>query len=131
MAFAWGGETPPTGSQPLSEILITVEKESFGTLSDVEFDDGVWEAKVCKAGVCEKLYFNPTSGELVRRRLSEADETPQGNVKPLSEIVKLVEAKGLGTITEIEYDDGFWEVELRKDGKLNRVFVNPVSGEIN
>jgi hypothetical protein len=32
--------------------------------------------------------------------------------KPLSEIIRSVEDQRLGAITEVDYDDGFWEVEV-------------------
>ena len=53
------------------------------------------------------------------------DESLPANAKPLSEI------KGYKTITELEFDDGVWKVELHQpDGKEVRIKVDPVSGAI-
>ncbi|MEA2814748.1 MAG: hypothetical protein QOI93_2445 [Rhodospirillaceae bacterium] len=60
-----------------------------------------------------------------------SDESPPANAKPLSEIIKSVEDKGYKTITELEFDDGVWKVEVHQpDGKEIHIKVDPVSGAI-
>ena len=60
-----------------------------------------------------------------------SDESPPANAKPLSEIIKSVEDKGYKTITELEFDDGVWQVEVHQpDGKEVHIKVDPVSGAI-
>ena len=60
-----------------------------------------------------------------------SDELPPPNSKPLSEIIKVVEDKGWKTITEVEFDDGYWEIEAHQaDGKEIKLKVNPITGEI-
>ncbi len=36
-------EVPPANAKPLSEIIKVVEDQGFRTISEVEFDDGVWK----------------------------------------------------------------------------------------
>lgn len=59
------------------------------------------------------------------------DESPPANAKPLSEIIKAVEDQGYKTITEVEFEDGAWEIEVHqpknKEVKLN---VDAVSGAV-
>lgn len=60
-----------------------------------------------------------------------SDETPPANAKPLSSIIKAVEDRGLKTITEIEFEDGKWEIEVHQaNGKETEIHVDPVSGQI-
>jgi hypothetical protein len=60
-----------------------------------------------------------------------SDELPPANAKPLSEIIKAVEDKGNKTITDIEFDDGVWKIEVHQpDGKEAHIKVDPVSGAI-
>jgi peptidase YpeB-like protein len=60
-----------------------------------------------------------------------SDELPPANAKPLSEIIKAVEDKGLKTITEVDFDDGVWKIEARQaDGKEITLEVDPVAGEV-
>ncbi len=60
-----------------------------------------------------------------------SDELPPANAKPLSEIIKAVEAQGYKTITEVEFDDNVWKIEAHQpDGKEVHVQVDPLSGAI-
>jgi hypothetical protein len=59
------------------------------------------------------------------------DSPPPPNAKPLSSIIKTVEDRGFGTITEVEFEDGKWEIELhRASGKEIEIHVDPVSGQV-
>ena len=130
LSIAWAGELPPPGSKPLSALLKSLEGQELGVFTSTEFDEGWWEIKVCKAGACQKLYIDPKSGEEKRRRQADShDELPPANAKPLSAIVQSIEDRGLGAIREIEFDEGFWEVELRRDGRNIKLYVDPRTGE--
>jgi uncharacterized membrane protein YkoI len=59
------------------------------------------------------------------------DETPPANAKPLSAIIKTVEDRHYGTITEVGFDDGKWEIEVHQaGGKEKEIHVDAVSGQI-
>lgn len=59
------------------------------------------------------------------------DETPPANAKPLSVIIKTVEDRHYGTITEVEFDDGKWKIEVHQaGGKEKEIHVDAVSGQI-
>ena len=123
------GDAPPADGKPLSEILQVVEKQPATRVAEVEFDDGRWEVKACDAAGCQKLEIDPRTGEVARRRSSGRDELPAADAKPLSAIARWVEASGQGVIEEIEFDDGVWEVDVRKDGRKAKLVIDPVSGE--
>jgi hypothetical protein len=60
-----------------------------------------------------------------------SDEKPPAGAKPLSEIIKAVEDQALGVVTEVEFEDGLWKLEVHKpDGKEMDLRVNPISGQI-
>ena len=60
------------------------------------------------------------------------DERPPANAKPLSEIIKGVEAAGHKTIVELEFEDGVYEIEaIDAQGKEVKLKVYPVSGKVN
>jgi hypothetical protein len=126
----WAGDVPPEGAKPLSEILESVEGQKLGVFSEAEFDDGLWELKVCEANGCRKLYIAPKSGDEIRRRKADSDEIPPANARPLSMIIRSVEAQGSEAVTEIEFVDGFWEVDLRGEGKKTKLIIDPMTGEI-
>lgn len=127
---AEASELPPADGKPLSAIIKTVEDLGLGVIRGAEFDDGLWEVAVCKGRDCLDLYLDPRTAQEQRRRNDDSDDAlPPAGAKPLSEIIRSLEARNLGTITEIELDDGHWETELRKDGRKVRMNLDPKTGE--
>jgi peptidase YpeB-like protein len=60
-----------------------------------------------------------------------SDELPPANAKPLSEIIKAVENKGYKTITNVEFDDGAWKIEVHQpDSNEVHINVDPVTRTI-
>jgi hypothetical protein len=129
LSGAGAGELPPPGTKPLSAILKLVEDQRIGSISVAEFDDGLWEVEVCDAEACQKLYLDPLTGEEKRRRKTDSDEIPPANSMPISTIIHSVEDRGLGAVTEVDFDDGVWEVELLKDGRKIKLAMDPMNGE--
>lgn len=129
LSVVLAGEAPPPYSRPLSAILSSVEMQRLGGIAEAEFDSGLWEVKVCDARACQKLYIDPRSGRETRRRSTGAEEMPPANAKLLSTIVESIESTRSEVITEVEFDDGFWEVELRKDGRKTKLAIDPTTGE--
>jgi uncharacterized membrane protein YkoI len=71
------------------------------------------------------------ASSLVARANWFRDETPPPNAKPLSTIIKTVEDRGYGTITEVEFEDGKWEIEVHQPGgKEKEIHVDAISGQI-
>ncbi|OOP57860.1 MAG: hypothetical protein AYP45_01050 [Candidatus Brocadia carolinensis] len=67
----------------------------------------------------------------MRRRNTVFDEILPAKVLALSTIIQSVEARELWIITEVEFDTGFWEVEIRKDGQKIKLAIDPRNGEIS
>lgn len=60
-----------------------------------------------------------------------SDEKPPAGAKPLSEIIKMLEEQGLTVITEVEFEDGAWKIEVyQPDGRELDVKVDPMTGQI-
>ncbi len=62
--------------------------------------------------------------------IADADERPSMVVKPLVEIITMLEAEGYSPITEISMENGIWEVEAYKDNVERELRVNPLTGQI-
>ena len=60
---------------------------------------------------------------------ADDDRLPR-DARPLSEIVSNLERAGYGRITDIEYDDGRWEVKAFNEGRRVELHVDPVTGRI-
>lgn len=61
---------------------------------------------------------------------AHATDKPPADVRPLSEIVIMLEQKGYSPIGEIEFDDGRWEAKVWKEDKKRKLKIDPRSGEI-
>jgi uncharacterized membrane protein YkoI len=122
---------PPKDSKPLSEILKMVEGQKAGVIFEAEFDHGLWEVEVYKNNTEITFYLDPKSGKESRRSESNdrPSELPPQDGKPLSEIVKAVESETGGVVTDVEFDDGFWEVTVSKDGRKMKMDLDPRSGQ--
>ncbi|MCF6156553.1 MAG: PepSY domain-containing protein [Candidatus Brocadia sp.] len=129
LTAALAGEILPPGNKPLSLILKSVEERKLGSITEAEFEDGLWEVKICGAAACQKLYLDPRTGDEKRRRKTDSDEIPLANAMSISTIIQSIEARGMGTVIEVDFDDGFWEVELRKDRQKMKLVVDPMTGE--
>lgn len=131
LTFAQTSKLPPEGSKPVSEIVQSVEKLNLGVITEVEFEDGYWEVEIQKGDTEIELHLDPKTCEILRRK-EKRDPThnvpPEGS-KPLSEIVQSVEKRDLGTITEVEFEDGFWEFEIRKTAMKIKLYVDPRTGK--
>lgn len=121
-------DVPPPNTMPLSAIIRSIETGGHGALKSIEFDDGFWEAEVCDAA-CKKLYIQPQSGEIKRTEHEDRENElpPQGSL-PLSTIVASLEKQKLGVITEVEFEDGFWEVKIHKNGTKRQLNMDPKTG---
>ena len=60
----------------------------------------------------------------------DKDEIPPATAKPLSEIIRSLEADGHSVITDIDFDDWVWVVRTYKAGLEFELRVDPVTGEV-
>jgi len=61
----------------------------------------------------------------------DKDEIPPATAKPLSEIIRSLEADGHSVITDIDFDDWVWVVRSYKAGFEFELRVDPVTGEVS
>jgi hypothetical protein len=113
-------DLPPSDGQSLTAIVQSVEREGLGAIRSVEYErdwwqiSGLWEITVCKEN-CFKLYIDSKTGEERHRRPKNSkDELPPANTQGPSAIAKSFEDGKLGHITEIEFEQGVWQVEYRE-----------------
>jgi hypothetical protein len=137
-------DVPPSNGQSLAAIVQSVEQNGLGVIQSIEYErewwqlSGSWEIKTCKER-CLRLRIDPKSGKEVHRKSYDLEqELPPVNTQGPSVIATSFERGKLGVITEIEFEDGVWQVEFRENGGLwgaweatkRRVFQpapNPVS----
>jgi uncharacterized membrane protein YkoI len=125
-------DTPPEGTRPLSEIAAAVERMNLGVITGIEMDDGRWEVEICGSENCVKLHVDPKTGEVLKRRnRSDCDEErPPKDAIPLSRILGNAESGDGVVVKEVEFDDGYWEIDLVRDGRERKIKVHPLTGEL-
>ena len=67
-------EIPPEGSIPLSEIIASFEIEGHTFITEVEFEDGVWEIEFVSGDEKYELEIDPMTGEALSDEPVKADD---------------------------------------------------------
>ena len=133
IAPATAGSRPPAGSKPLSEILQGVEQRASEVVLSAEFDSRSWEILACDAGGrrCREITVDPRTGKELRSIPESADDLmPPSNGKPASTIARSVEESKVGVITELEFDDSQWEVQVRAEQGRAKLYIDPISADV-
>ena len=126
-------QTAAEGSLPLSDILRIVEAEGARTVYSADAHRRSWEVVSCegRSRVCREDVLDPNTGA-VRNSETEAVWTlpPEGSL-PASDVAAMVEAMNIGAITEMDFDDREWDVEVRASvGSRAELKINPATGEV-
>lgn len=135
LGMAVGSLTAPGAAKgmegmPLSVLLRSLEEKAYGIPVEAEFDDGYWKVTVCKPDACRRAHVDPRTAEEMRwRRAHHHYGLPPEGALPLSAVVQIVESRGLGMIEEVEFDNGAWKFDLRREGRKHRLYIDPGTGE--
>ncbi len=124
--------SPPAGSIALSQILAGIEANGTRTVSSAEFELRRWEIVSCpgRNRVCSEDYVDPVTGASTQSSRETVMILPPRNALPASQVAARVEAMGIGTITEMGFDDRRWEVELRNGIRSAELRIDPVTGAV-
>ena len=78
------------------------------------------------------VYLDRATGqELRRERENDIERMPPPDAKPLSAIALSLEQRGLGGITDVEFDNRQWDVDVRNaQGQRAELKVDPMTAEI-
>jgi uncharacterized membrane protein YkoI len=129
--LAFAADLPPQGSKSAADVAKIVENLGVGTVTDLEFDDGRWEAKVYNQAKAERtvVHVDALTGEVKHQkvRAKAKEEVPPTGSKALSDV--LHDAKNVGTVVDVEFDHGRWEVEHFLNGQKKKLELDPKTGE--
>ena len=98
-----------SGAISSAEVRRIVLAAGYVRVSDIEFDDGFWEAEAVDASGREiDLVLHPVSGEILTAPRDPAGATPLS----ATEITAKLTAAGYSRISDLEFDDdGYWEAD--------------------
>ena len=68
LSQAIAGEKPPSNSMTLSEIAKSLESKGYSPITDISFEDGVWEVEAYKAGEERELKVDPANADIISDR---------------------------------------------------------------
>ncbi len=113
-------DRPPSNAKALSALLEGVEKNHPGVIMSAEFDDRRWEVVTCagEGRSCRELSIDAVSGKALRSSgESDWSRRPPAGGKTASQAARAAEARKLGVITELEFEQPAWEVSVRCRGR--------------
>lgn len=125
-----GVDVPASGAKPLSEILGTLDKGGLRSVTEVSFDNGVWEVEGIRDGRPVELHIDPLTSQIINERADEAHPAIPGDGKSLIAICQAVEEAGYSPVTEAEYEPAGWEIETLHKGTPRQLVVDLRTGKI-
>jgi outer membrane murein-binding lipoprotein Lpp len=114
----------PTAALSDSAIKAGIANAGYQEVKDLEFEDGVWEAKA-RGGNDKwvRIKVGPTTGKVY-----EADAPSRLNQ---DEIKAKLTAQGYQDVDDVEFDDGLWSADATDpQGKEVDVLVDPDDGSV-
>lgn len=109
-----------------STALQQITAQGFHAPYELEFRHGYWVAESTSTeGLRVSVLVDPVTGEV-----QAIDRHGNGGLSA-QRIKEIVRAAGYSRITDIEFDDGFWEVDAVDEfGREVELIVHPVTGAL-
>lgn len=124
-------EMVPKRAVSAKDVVNKLQKDGATNIRSVEFDDNQWNVKTQHGQKETEYKVHPKSGTVVsKQEESEYETAPPSNVLGILEVISTVERQGLNGIREVEYDDSLWKVEVVQDGKITKLCLDPIAGDI-
>ncbi len=113
----------------LIDIVVALEKD-YDVVTEIAFDDGVWEVEAFKGDMAYELAVHPRSGERLYEYRDYGEVRPPAGTLKLSEVVRIIEKAGYVQIDEISFERRNWEIEAIRDNQKREIHVDPATGEV-
>lgn len=128
--FANADERPPANGKSLLEVLATLEKKGYGPVTEISFDDGVWEAEAYKGDLAFEVSLDPVSGAVISEHRDDGDTRPPVGSMALSKIIRELEKAGYADINDVSFERRSWEVEATRDNQKRELRVDAKDGRV-
>jgi uncharacterized membrane protein YkoI len=130
LPIANADERPPADGMPLLEILSTLEDKGYGPVTEISFDDGVWEAEAYKDDLAFEVSIDPATGEVVSEHRDDGDPRPPAKSVELVKIIQALEKAGYENLNDISFERKSWEVEATRDNQKRELRVDASNGRL-
>jgi uncharacterized membrane protein YkoI len=116
--------------KPLVDVVKNLEEADYAPITEISFDDGVWEVEAYKGEIAYELSIDPETGEVISEHRDNGDPKPPAKSLLLSTIIEAIEKAGYTHIHDLSFEHHVWEAEVRRDGIKRELRLDPLTGEI-
>ena len=121
----------PTDAKSAKDVVGNLQQKGTTNIRSIEFDNNQWNVKTQHNQKETHYQIDAKTGNVTKQQeQSEYESAPSSNVLGIIEVINTVEKQGLKGIREIEYDDSLWKVEVIQDGKITKLCIDPIAGDI-
>ena len=124
-------QTVPSNAKSAMDLVNKLKEQGITNIRSVEFGKNQWNVEALK-GPKETLYqIDPKSFAITKtQEESENKAALPSNILGIVEVIKAVEAQGLNGIRGVKYDNNLWKVVVVQDGKVTKLHLDPIAGDI-
>jgi|GEM_PF-994975 len=130
LGTAMAHERLPMNAKPLSAILEAAEQAKITDITEVSFDDGVWEIEGFQNGQALEFHFNPVTGALLSSHSDTNHRLIGDGILSALAVARQLEKGGFQTITELEWEGTFWSADVTFEGQPRELQIDPRTGVI-
>ena len=110
-------ESTPACGTTLLEVLEILDDKGYGPVTELSFDDGVWEAETYKGDAAFEVSIDPGNGEIISEHRDDGDPKPPTDAMPLAKVIAVLEKAGYADLNDISFERKSWEVEATRESQ--------------
>ena len=130
LPLASADERPPADGTRLVDVLEILDDKGFGPVTEISFDDGVWEAEAYKGDTAFEVSVDPRNGEIISEHRDDGDPQPPTDSMPLAKVIAALEKAGYANVNDISFERRSWEVEATRDDQKRELRVDAQDGRV-
>ena len=122
-------DTRGSGAISAAQVRDLLTAAGYTRITDLEFDDGFWEAEAIDAlGREIDLVLHPVTGAILNAPADPAGGTPL----TATEVLQTLIDAGYSSVTDLDYDDdGHWEADaVNSRGERVELRIEPYTGAV-
>ena len=124
-------EMVPQNAKSAKDVVSKLQQQGATNIRHIEFDNNQWNVKTQHGQKEVQHQIDAQSGEITgKQEESEYENAPPSNVLGILEVINVVRGQGFNGIREVEYDDSLWKVEVVQDGKVTKLCLDPIAGDV-
>ena len=121
----------PKDAKSAKDVVKQLQQKGTTNIRSVEFNNNQWNVKTQHGQKETQYQINAKTGTVTKQEENpEYENAPPSNVLGILQVIDTVERQGLNGIREVEYDDSLWKVEVVQEGKVTKLCLDPIAGDV-